>query len=199
MINIARVLFLSLAFLGSSAGLASAEIASGEIDAVTKVVDSIKSTEINYAEISRRLSTMENQLKSSNAESSELSADVKRLSETRAKLSDAKKQNERELEFVQKRIEALGPEPADGSQELEAIAKKRKEFNEEASYQKGQIAEVDVLLAKIDELDALIINVRNSQLLGSLLAYNKPLIYPANLFHATTLFVEFRWIFSNLR
>ncbi len=191
MINIARVLFLSLAFLGSSAGLASAEIASGEIDAVTKVVDSIKSTEINYAEISRRLSTMENQLKSSNAESSELSADVKRLSETRAKLSDAKKQNERELEFVQKRIEALGPEPADGSQELEAIAKKRKEFNEEASYQKGQIAEVDVLLAKIDELDALIINVRNSQLLGSLLAYNKPLIYPANLFHATTLFVEF--------
>ncbi len=191
MINIARVLFLSLAFLGSSAGLASAEIASGEIDAVTKVVDSIKSTEINYAEISRRLSTMENQLKSSNAESSELSADVKRLSETRAKLSDAKKQNERELEFVQKRIEALGPEPADGSQELEAIAKKRKEFNEEASYQKGQIAEVDVLLAKIDELDALIINVRNSQLLGSLLAYNKPLIYPANFFHATTLFVEF--------
>lgn len=191
MINIARVLFLSLAFLGSSAGLASAEIASGEIDAVTKVVDSIKSTEINYAEISRRLSTMENQLKRSNAESSELSADVKRLSETRAKLSDAKKQNERELEFVQKRIEALGPEPADGSQELEAIAKKRKEFNEEASYQKGQIAEVDVLLAKIDELDALIINVRNSQLLGSLLAYNKPLIYPANFFHATTLFVEF--------
>jgi len=155
------------------------------------VVDSIKSTEINYAEISRRLSTIENQLKSSNAESSELSADVKRLSETSAKLSDAKKQNERELEFVQKRIEALGPEPADGSQELEAIAKKRKEFNEEASYQKGQIAEVDVLLAKIDELDALIINVRNSQLLGSLLAYNKPLIYPANLFHATTLFVEF--------
>ena len=177
MINIARVLFLSLAFLGSSAGLASAEIASGEIDAVTKVVDSIKSTEINYAEISRRLSTMENQLKSSNAESSELSADVKRLSETRAKLSDAKKQNERELEFVQKRIEALGPEPADGSQELEAIAKKRKEFNEEASYQKGQIAEVDVLLAKIDELDALIINVRNSQLLGSLLAYNLSLIH----------------------
>ncbi len=48
-----------------------------------------------------------------------------------------------------------------------------------------------MLLAKIDELDALIINVRNSQLLGSLLAYNKPLIYPANFFHATTLFVEF--------
>ncbi len=87
--------YFKLGFLGSSAGLASAEIASGEIDAVTKVVDSIKSTEINYAEISRRLSTMENQLKSSNAESSELSADVKRLSETRAKLSDAKKQNER--------------------------------------------------------------------------------------------------------
>ena len=103
------------------------------------------------------------------------------------------------MEFVQKRIEALGPEPADGSQELEAIAKKRKEFNEEASYQKGQIAEVDVLLAKIDELDALIINVRNSQLLGSLLAYNKPLIYRQTSFMRQRCLSSFRWIFSNLR
>ena len=191
MINFARVLFLSIAFWGMVAGSAAAEIANREIDAVTKVVDSLKNTEINYAEISRRLSVMENQLKSSNAASSALSADVKLLSETRTKLSDSKKQNERELEFVQKRIEALGPEPSDGGKELDAIANKRKEFNEEASFQKAQIAEVDVLLAKIDELDTLIINVRNSQLLGSLLAYQQPLIYPSNFFHGTTLFVEF--------
>lgn len=170
---------------------AAAKPAITEVDAQTRVVDSIKGLEVNYSQVSKQLANMENLLKNGKSPSDSLSTDVKQLSETRARLTDAKKQNEKELEFVQKRIEALGPEPADGSQEVEAIAKKRKEFNEEASYQKGQIAEADVLLAKIDELDTLIINVRNNELLGNLLSYQKPLIYPANFFHSTTLFVEF--------
>ena len=189
--KIIRVLTFALLAAGLSAGSSEAKTAKLEIDAETKVVDSLSNAEVNFGVIGKQLTTMENQLKNGNSSSDSLSENVRFLSETRTRISNAKKLYERELEFVQKRIEALGPEPTDGSQEIEAIARKRKEFNEEASYQKGQVAEADLLLARIDELDTLIVNVRNHELLGNLLTTQKPLIYPANLFRATTLFVEF--------
>ena len=189
--KLVRILCLASLFLGLSASLSHAETQKLEIDAETKVVDSIQANEINYMEMSRQLGRMEGMLKNGQSMSDTLSDDVRFLSNTRTKLIEAKKRNEKELEFVQRRIDALGPEPSDGSQEIDIIAQKRKEFNEEASYQKGQIAEVDVLLAKIDELDTLIINVRNTELLGNLLNYQQPLIYPSNFLHSTTLFVEY--------
>ncbi len=189
--KLVRILGVASLFLGLSASLSHAETQKLEIDAETKVVDSIQANEINYMEMSRQLGRMEGMLKNGQSMSETLSEDVRFLSNTRTKLIEAKKRNEKELEFVQRRIDALGPEPSDGSQEIDIIAQKRKEFNEEASYQKGQIAEVDVLLAKIDELDTVIINVRNTELLGNLLNYQQPLIYPSNFLHSTTLFVEY--------
>ena len=189
--KLVRILGLASLFLGLSASLSHAETQKLEIDAETKVVDSIQANEINYMEMSRQLGRMEGMLKNGQSMSDTLSDDVRFLSNTRTKLIEAKKRNEKELEFVQRRIDALGPEPSDGSQEIDIIAQKRKEFNEEASYQKGHIAEVDLLLAKIDELDTLIINVRNTELLGNLLNYQQPLIYPSNFLHSTTLFVEY--------
>lgn len=170
---------------------AAAKNQAREIDAVTRVVDSIKANEVNYGDVSKQLAVLEETLKSNKISSEVLSQNVRYLSDTRTKLLSAKKQNERELEFVQKRIEALGPEPADGVEELPAIAKKRKEFKEEATFQKGQIAEVDVMLAKIDELDTMIINVRNQALLGNLLTHQSPLLYPTTLFRSATLFVSY--------
>lgn len=189
--KLVRILGVASLFLGLSASVSHAETPKLEIDAETKVVDSIQANEINYMEMSRQLGRMEGMLKNGQSMSETLSEDVRFLSNTRTKLIEAKKRNEKELEFVQRRIDALGPEPTDGSQEIDIIAQKRKEFNEEASYQKGQIAEVDVLLAKIDELDTVIINVRNTELLGNLLNYQQPLIYPSNFLHSTTLFVEY--------
>ena len=191
MSRLVRILVLALILMGGVSSPGHAATTKVEIDAETKVVDSIQAKEINYTDLSRQLGRMEGMLKNGQSMSDTLSEDVKFLSNTRTKLLDSKKNNEKELEFVQRRIEALGPEPTDGSQEIEVIAQKRKEFNEEAAYQKGQIAEVDVLLAKIDELDTLIINVRNTELLGNLLNYQQPLIYPSNFLHSTTLFVEY--------
>lgn len=163
-----------------------------EIDATTKVVESIKSEEqINYTSLSRKLNTLENDLKAGNYTADILSASVRKLSDIRTKLTTARKQNEQELQFVLKRIEALGEAPADESAEVDSIAKKRKEFNDEASMQKGIIAETDVLLAKIDELDTLILNTRNQELLGNLLSPQKAIILPQTFFHDTTLLINF--------
>ena len=56
---------------------------------------------------------------------------------------------------------------------------------------KAKLAEADILLTKIDELNALILDIRNRELLGSLITKQSPLYYPHILFGASRQFVEF--------
>lgn len=186
MIKLLQFTFLVVSLLFSSGAYAQKV----EVDAVTKVVESIKSNqELNYNVISQQIYVIEESLKNGQYTMEFLSDSVKTLSDYRTKLTAARKLNEKELQFVLKRIEALGS--SEDGIEVESITEKRKEFNDEASAQKGLIAEADVMLAKIDELDALIFNVRNKELIGNLLSQKYPLLLPQNFLHATSLFVKF--------
>lgn len=150
-----------------------------------------QSVEVNYSDINKKLSKIETSLKKENASSAGLSDDIAYINTTRSQLIEAKKNIDRNLKFVEKRIEALGEEPKDGSKEVELIAQKRKEFNSELANAKGKIAEADILLTKLDELDISVLNLRNRELLGNLLVRGTPLIYPAEVYYSTKLFVEF--------
>ena len=161
------------------------------VDAITELVDVYNTPEINYPKTSKKLQQIEEMLKSGQVSIKQMSEEVSFLDETRGKLMVARKSIEQELTFVQKRIEALGTAPEDGSQELKVIAQKREEFGKEEAYQKGKLAEADVLLTKIDELNALILDIRNKELLGSLLTKQTPLYYPSVLLGASKQFVEF--------
>ena len=160
------------------------------VDAVTELVDVYNTPEINYPKTSKKLQQIEEMLKSGQVSIKQMSEEVSFLDETRGKLMAARKSIEQELTFVQKRIEALGTAPEDGSQELKVIAQKREEFGKEEAYQKGKLAEADVLLTKIDELNALILDIRNKELLGNLLTKQTPLYYPSVLLGASKQFVE---------
>lgn len=162
-----------------------------EVDATTRVVESIKSDEeTNYRDISKQVHQIEDNIKNGKFNTELLSSNVKTLNEYRTILASSRKSTEKELQFVQKRIEALGEAPVNG-EEPESIASKRIEFNDEQSMLKAVIAEIDVLLAKIDELDMLILSARNQQLIGNLLQQQKPILLPQNLFHSSSLFVNF--------
>ena len=161
------------------------------VDAVTEVVDLYSTPEINYQETSKKLQKIEDLLKSGQVPIQKMSDEVRFLEDTRSRLMSARKSIDQELKFVQKRIDALGEAPEDGSQELAIIAQKREEFSKEDAYQKGKLAEADILLTKIDELNALILDIRNRELLGSLITKQSPLYYPHILFGASRQFVEF--------
>lgn len=161
------------------------------VDAVTEVVDLYSTPEINYQETSKKLQKIEDLLKSGQVPIQKMSDEVRFLEDTRGRLMSARKSIDQELKFVQKRIDALGEAPEDGSQELAIIAQKREEFSKEDAYQKGKLAEADILLTKIDELNALILDIRNRELLGSLITKQSPLYYPHILFGASRQFVEF--------
>ncbi len=147
--------------------------------------------DLNYMELNQRLNKISQSIKKGTATSEELGEDVTFINQTRFQLESVKKDIERDLEFVQKRIEALGEEPKDGSKEIAVIAQKRKEFNAELATEKGRVAEVEILLTRMDELDLAIFNLRNEELLGNLLLRTTPLLYPAELFNSSKLFIGF--------
>ena len=74
---------------------------------------------------------------------------------------------------------------------LPHIAQKRKEYNEELIYQKGRVAEADLLIHRSDELTNLISTIRKQALINNLLVYQDPIIYPRNFLRATGEFVNF--------
>lgn len=179
--NIIKIVFFTFSFL-LCMDVHAKKI---EIDATTKIVESISSDKnVDYTAISSAITSLEEQLKSGQYNAELLSDSVKQLNDYRSELALARKQNEKELQFIQKRIEALGEATDD---EVESISLKRKTFIDEASQQKAFIAEADVMLAKLDELDNLILNLRNKELIGGLIVQKHPIIMPHNFFHATSL------------
>lgn len=186
-LNFAAALYVVSIFSVS----ADAKAANAHTDAVTEVVELYKIPDLDYNETSKKLKKIEDSLKSGQVSIQDMADDVKFLENTRSGLEASRKQIDQELQFVQKRIDALGEEPKEGDKELEVIAKKRAEFNKEAAFQKGRIAEADILIAKIDELYALILNIRNQELLGNLISKRTPLYYPHVFFGAAKQFVEF--------
>lgn len=162
-----------------------------EVDARTFVVSSAKYITIDYSTVTKELNNIEDVLKSGNVPSATSSKYVSFLGDTRSQLLESKKQLDEELRNINRRLDSLGEMPKEGEEELPIIAEKRKEYNEEAVYQKGRIAENDLLINRIDELTALIVAVRKQALIGNLLVYQEPLVYPSNFFKATAQFLDF--------
>ncbi|MDR1694121.1 MAG: mechanosensitive ion channel [Lactobacillaceae bacterium] len=186
MIKIFKLFFSIIFVLVLLSSNSNAEI---EYDAVTGVFESNVNAEIDYADRSKQFENIENYIKGGQVRNSDLNHYIKILINAKNELSDAKKEVDKNIGFVQKRIEALGDLPEDT--EVESIAKKRQQFNQEATHYRTELAEVDILLAKINELDALISNTRNRELLGRLFDKQSPLIYPHNFFNSTKLFIGF--------
>lgn len=187
-----KILSLALTFcIASVISSAHAQDIRANVDAATEVVESYKKPDLNYNESSKKLKKIEDSLKSGRVTLQEMSDDVKFLELTRSEIEVSRKQVDQELNFALKRIEALGAEPKEGDKELDVIAQKRAEFSKEAAFQKGRLAEADILTAKIDELYALILKIRNQELLGNLMVKRDALYNPHVFFSATKQFVTF--------
>ncbi len=145
----------------------------------------------DFPTLNKELNEIEKILKSDQVDNSVISKYVSFFGDIRSQLVENKKQLEDELKNINRRIESLGEMPKEGEEELPIIAEKRKEYNEEAVYQKGRVAENDLLINRVDELTALIIVVRNQALIDNLLVYQDPMLYPSNLLKATGQFLDF--------
>ena len=150
-----------------------------EVDARTFVVSSAKYITIDYSTVTKELNNIEDVLKSGNVPSATSSKYVSFLGDTRSQLLESKNSWTKNCGTSTAGLIRWGN--AQGRRRRTADhCEKRKEYNEEAVYQKGRIAENDLLINRIDELTALIVAVRKQALIGNPLVYQEPLIYPSS-------------------
>lgn len=145
--------------------------------------------ELRYNEISARLSDIDASLKKANITSEALVNDIAYLRQKRMQLENSRQDIENAIKFVEKRVEALGEAPADGN-EIKIIAEKRIEFRDELAKERARLSEADLLLARMEELDLAIFNLRNQELWGNLLKTSEPLIYPRVMFDSAKMLID---------
>lgn len=143
---------------------------------------------LSYKSISTNLKKIDAALKNNQISSDDFGEEISYINDLRPKLESRRKDVESQIKFIEKRIEALGDNK--GEREVQVIAQKRQEFNRELATEKARISEIDILLAKLDELEIFIFNLRNEELWGNLLKSSNPLIYPSALITANKQFLE---------
>lgn len=160
------------------------------VDAATGIFEYDKNR-LDYTDLNRELDNIENYLKGGRVTSDDLNYYIKALITSKNELSEIKKEIDKDIGFVQRRIDALGDAPENIELEINTISKRRSEFNQELAVNKARLAEVDIMLAKIVELDSMIANTKSKELLGKLLDRHTSILNPYNFFYSTKLFIGF--------
>lgn len=135
---------------------------------------------LSYKDISNNLARIEKMTKSSDPDIDGLVAEIPYLNETSIKILNARRNIDDEVKLIEKRLEALG-EVDENLPETKIISQKRKEFNNELANERTRISEIDILSAKIDELNTRIFDIRNQMLWGNMLNAEWIFINPAEL------------------
>ena len=146
---------------------------------------------LSLTQTNKQLDTMTAKLNSGKVTKDQTSDLVQNLTQIQNALTQARQGFTAELDSVQKKINALGPAPEKDATEPAAIAKQRKEFTVQADNDKAQIAQIDLLTTKIDEINSLILKIRNRQLLDNILVKQSSIIHPQEFWESLTSFAGF--------
>ena len=138
--------------------------------------------ELSYKTIADNLHRIEKLTKVEKPDVKVLVEQIDYLNETFAKLSASRQDIDIEIKLIEKRIDALGNQDGE-SAEAKIIAQKRAEFNKELTLEKTRLSEIDLLSAKIEEVNLRIFDIRNQKLWGNLLKVNLCLINPTILWN----------------
>lgn len=146
---------------------------------------------LNVQQTNKQLDSITSQLNSGKATKEQTSEFVQNLTWLQESLIQARQYYDSELSSVQKKLNALGPAPEKEGSEPSAIAKQRKEFTTQADNNKAQIAQIDLLSTKIEEINSLILKIRNQQLLDNILVKQSSIFHPEEFWNSLTSFAGF--------
>ena len=145
---------------------------------------------LSYKDISANLSNIEKQTKAKDVDVGELIEFIPYLNEMSVKINAVRTPISEEIKLIEKRIEALG-EVNENVTEAKVITQKRQEYNLELIREKTRLSEIDILSAKIDELNQRIFNIRNEMLWGNMLKTEMSLVNPVTLLKANHELLSF--------
>ena len=154
-------------------------------------VKAVSTIEINYDTLNKQLSEIETKLLKKNITIEDTNNYIKILNSVENLINEANKEDETNLNYVKKRIESLGEKPTGNLVEDKVVVNKRKEFAVEENLLKTKITKNDLILAKLNELETLILNFRNQTLLDNILNRQSDLVKPTFLLENTKNFASF--------
>lgn len=118
---------------------------------------------------------------------------VSYLSLTEGKMSENRKNLEKQINFIQKQLDALGAAPKEGETEDATITAQREELAQHLSAQDKLIKENDLLIIKMEELMRQILNARNQTIYGDLMTKQSAMINPLVFFQDLKAYIIFFW------
>lgn len=146
---------------------------------------------LNFTQTNKDLDKMTASLNTGKVDSKQTSDYLQTLSDIQTSVAQSRQNFSSELESVQKKLNALGEAPEKGVKEPAAIAKQRQEFNSQADNYKSQIAQADLIKTKIDEINSLILKIRNRELLNNILVKQSSIFHPQEFWDSLTSFAGF--------
>ena len=146
---------------------------------------------LNLTQTNKQLDTITAKLNSGKASKEETADFVDQLTQIQSALVQARQNYAADLDAVKKKLNALGTPPEKPASEPAAIARQRKDFTTQADNNKAQIAQIDLQNAKIDEINSLILKIRNRQLLDNILVKQSSIFHPQEFWQSLSKFADF--------
>lgn len=126
-------------------------------------------TEFDAKSLNKQLDLIEKELSNGHADSSSITQTLKTINNLQTEINQAKTIYSDKLQNVQKRLSALGEAPKDGTKEAAEIAANRKTFSAQEDENKAKLAQIELMNAKIEEINNLILKIRNQTLFNRIL------------------------------
>lgn len=146
---------------------------------------------LNLTQTNKQLDTITAKLNSGKASKEETADFVDQLTQIQSALVQARQNYAADLDAVQKKLNALGTPPEKPASEPAAIARQRKDFTAQADNNKAKIAQIDLQNTKIDEINSLILKIRNRQLLDNILVKQSSIFHPQEFWQSLSKFADF--------
>lgn len=182
-----KKIFILLLLLLNSNNL----FASSKINKVAaERVKAVSTVEIDYNDLNKQLGEIEKKLLKKDTTIEDTNNYIKILNNIENLINEAKKEDETNLSYVQKRIESLGEKPEDVVED-QTVVNQRKEFLVEENLIRTKISKNDLILTKLNELEELILNFRNQTLLDNILNRQSEVVKPKFILENTKNFAGF--------
>lgn len=146
---------------------------------------------LNYNETNKMLDKLVAKLQKNKVEREETDNLLAMLGTLQIQAAKDQKNDTAELQNITKKINALTNNLQEGETEVPAIAKERAKYEAEAGKFKYQLAQNALVLAKIEEINTLILKNRNQELINDILTKQSSIFQPDQFVKALVSFWTF--------
>lgn len=158
---------------------------------VSKMVYAAEPAEFDPTATNKSLDKMITKLNGKNKTKIEAEEFLNTLNVTLSDAQNAQKQYTLELANITKKIEALKSATNDGETALPGIAKELEQYEEKAGKYKYMLAQNALVMAKIDEINTLILKKRNRELINDILVKQSSIFQPEEFWRSLLSFGGF--------